>query len=144
MERSEGGEVVVRVVRGPQWGWFGEEVWGRFLKERYLVRAQSDRMGVRLEGMALRAHGARELVSEATALGTVQVPADGQPIVLLADRPTIGGYPKIANVVAADIGRIAQARPGDVIRFSEVSMEEAERLFWKGEERLRWLRGDAR
>jgi antagonist of KipI len=143
MERRAPGEVTVRVVRGPQWEWFSEATRGRFLAEGYRVRAQSDRMGARLEGLALEARDARELVSEAVALGTVQVPADGQPIVLLADRPTIGGYPKIASVIGADIGLIAQARPGDVVRFRAVSPEEAERLFWKGEERLRWLRGGA-
>jgi antagonist of KipI len=127
-----------------QWDWFDAEVRARFLDATFLVGGHSDRMGVRLQGESLPVREERQLVSEAVAVGTVQVPPDGQPIVLLADGPTIGGYPKIASVIGADMGIVAQARPGDVIAFREVSFDEAERLFWKRRERLAWLRGEVR
>jgi antagonist of KipI len=131
---------VVRLIRGPQWGWFDHDAHAQFLRETFEISAQSNRMGVRLAGVPLRLRENRELISEATALGTIQVPHDGQPIVLLADRPTIGGYPKIATVIAADLGRVAQACPWDRVRFREVSLEDAERLFWRREQTLAWLR----
>lgn len=115
----------LRIVRGPQADWFSAETWGTLLARAFTVTVRSDRMGVRLDGPPLLLPEPRELLSEGVAAGTIQVPPDGQPIVLLADRQTIGGYPKIANVVAADLGRLAQRRPGDTVRFERIELEAA-------------------
>jgi antagonist of KipI len=90
-------------------------------------------MGFRLAGAKLGLAQPRELLSEATSAGTIQVPPDGNPIVLMADHPTTGGYPKIANVVAADLDVLAQVKPGDEIRFSEISIEKAHSLYRRRE-----------
>ncbi|HUL52653.1 MAG TPA: biotin-dependent carboxyltransferase family protein [Opitutaceae bacterium] len=127
---------IVRVVRGAQWDWFSAGSRERFLQDRFTVLPRSDRMGLRLTTAApgLVADGRREMVSEGVATGTVQVPPDGQPIVLLADRQTIGGYPKIANVASIDQSLLAQLRPGDTVGFREVSLAEAHEL-WLAAER---------
>ncbi|MER3486908.1 MAG: allophanate hydrolase, partial [Chloroflexota bacterium] len=96
-----------------------------FLSHIYRVSAKADRTGVRLEGPRLTHRNGADLVSEGIANGAVQVPGDGQPIVLLAARQTVGGYVKIATVIGADLDRLAQARPGDRVTFHEVSPEDA-------------------
>ncbi len=115
----------IRLLRGPQADWFAVETWNTLLARAFLVTTHSDRMGVRLAGPLLPLAQPRELLSEGVVAGTVQVPPDGQPIVLLADRQTIGGYPKLATVVAADLGRLAQRRPGDAVRFEVVHLATA-------------------
>jgi KipI family sensor histidine kinase inhibitor len=117
-------EPTVRVVRGAQADEFGAE----FHSTRYTVTPQADRMGVRLRGPALVRASTRELLSSPVAPGTVQVPPDGEPIALLADAQTIGGYPQIAHVIAVDLPLVAQLRPGDALRFREVTLEEAHEL----------------
>jgi antagonist of KipI len=121
----------VRVIRGPQWEWFNPETQARFLQERFTVTPRSDRMGLRLatSGPGLTDQMLREMVSEGVATGTVQVPPDGQPIVLLAERQTIGGYPKIATVVTVDLPVLAQLRPGDSVGFRDTSVAEAQELW---------------
>jgi allophanate hydrolase subunit 2 len=86
---------------------------------------EMDRMGVRLQGPAVAHRASADIISDSIPLGAVQIPADGQPIILLADRQTTGGYPKIAVVVSEDLFRLAQATPGQVIRFREISLSEA-------------------
>lgn len=115
----------VRVVLGPQDDFFTAEAIGTLLQSTYRVSARTDRMGCRLEGPKLEHARGFNIVSDAIPLGAVQVPGAGEPIVLLADRQTTGGYPKIATVVLPDIRRFAQARPGDAIRFSAVTPEQA-------------------
>jgi antagonist of KipI len=114
--------VPIRCLSGPQHDWFAD---GAFFAHEYEVAPASDRMGVRLKGTPL-ARKPGELVSEAVAPGAVQVTNDGLPIVLGVDGQTIGGYPKVAHVVRADLDRLAQLRPGDRVRFARVSLEEAE------------------
>jgi antagonist of KipI len=126
----------VRVIRGPQSEWFGADGGERFLSERFTVTARSDRMGLRLVGPALGGGKLPEMISEGVATGTVQVPPDGQPIVLLADRQTIGGYPKIANAATIDLSLLAQARAGDTIGFREVSVAEAQQLWLAAERQI--------
>lgn len=138
------GEVRVRVVRGPQASWFDEPVRRLLHDEPYRVSLRSDRMGLRLEGPELTLAAPRELASEAVAAGSIQVPPDGRPIVLLAERQTIGGYPKIANVVTADLGRLAQLRPGDTVRFAEITVPEALGLWRAQEQNVAWLRAGIR
>lgn len=113
----------LRVVDGLQAGWFDL---GAFLNGRYAVSSTSDRMGVRLKGTPLRRAHAGELVSEPVCPGAIQVTNDGQCVILGVDGQTIGGYPKIAHVIWADLDAVGQLRPGDAVAFSRVSLGEAE------------------
>jgi biotin-dependent carboxylase-like uncharacterized protein len=115
----------LRVLPGAQSDWFQAE---DFFPQEFLVTPASNRMGLRLRGRPLRLP-ARELVSEPVCPGSVQVTRDGQCIVLGVDGQTIGGYPKIAQVISADRDRLGQLRPGDRLRFVMVSLDEAERLY---------------
>ena len=118
-------EPTVRVVRGAQADEFGRVLYGTEFK----ILPQSDRMGVRLGGPRLaRIGGQEDLVSSAVAPGTVQVPPDGQPIILMADAQTIGGYPKVAHVINVDLPLVAQLRPGDRLKFAEITLAEAQDL----------------
>ena len=111
----------VRVVRGAQ----ADEFEADFLPQSFTVSPQSDRMGLRLRGVAAQRASRRELLSAAVVPGTIQVPPDGQPIILLADAQTLGGYPQIAHVITVDLPLLAQLRPGERVSFREVSLEEA-------------------
>lgn len=120
----------IRVVLGPQAGHFTEAAVQQLVGAPFEVTREADRMGVRLRGAAL-AHASeaqREIISDATVPGSMQVPGNGQPIVLLADAQTAGGYPKIATVISADLARVADARPGSVLRFQRVDVATAEQL----------------
>jgi len=127
---------VVRVTKGTQWDWFSEEAQYKFFENRYDVLPKSDRMGLRLFGAQLTLNAPREMVSEAVAHGSIQVPPEGQPIVLMADRQTIGGYPKIADVISVDLPLLAQLRPGDSVIFTSVSLVLAQELFLAQEHAL--------
>lgn len=118
--------VRLRVVLGPQADAFAGEVVTRFLEETWDVGASSDRIGCRLAGPRLAHLGPAEIVADGMLPGCIQVPPDGQPIVMLADSPTTGGYPKIATVIEADLGLLAQVLPGEGrVRFDPVSVDEA-------------------
>jgi antagonist of KipI len=106
----------------------------------YQASAKSDRMGVRLSGPPLVGEGIAERVSAAVLPGTIQVPPDGQPIVLLADAQTIGGYPRLGQVIAADLSKAAQLRPGARVRFLPVTLEVAEAALAVRERAIGWLR----
>jgi allophanate hydrolase subunit 2 len=112
---------------GPQDDLFKAEGIATFLSSEYTVTPHADRMGVRLAGPAITHLSGADIISDGIPAGAVQVPGDGQPIVMLADRQTTGGYPKIACVIRSDRDLIAQARPGDRVRFKKVSLEEAQR-----------------
>lgn len=121
-------DLLVRIVLGPQEDRFGEKGIATLLQSEYRVSPSSDRRGVRLDGPPLEHRGgaaSAEVPPEGTALGAIQVPADGQPIVLGPDRPITGGYAKIGTVIGADFPLIAQAKPGSSLRFQAVSLEEA-------------------
>lgn len=134
-----GNDGPVRVMLGPQDDHFVPEAIADFLASDYQVTAQSDRMGVRLEGKALvhRTPAAADIVSDGVTPGVIQVPGNGQPIILLADCQTVGGYPKIATVISADLPRLAQAKPGQPLRFTTVDAagarqaREAEEARWQ-------------
>lgn len=130
----------VRAVRGPEWGWFTPEAQHVFFATEWRATQQADRMGVRLEGPALALLKPREMISSAVNSGVVQVPAGGQPIVLLPSRQSIGGYPRLAAVVAADLGVIAQLRPGETIKFTEVALPTAHDLLLARERDLGRIR----
>lgn len=128
----------IRVVLGPQDDEFGSSV-ELFLKSDWRISAMSDRMGYRLEGPEIaHAHG-HNIVSDGTVNGSIQVPGSGKPIVLMADRGTTGGYPKIATVISADLGRLAQMQAGRTIRFVAVSIETAQDEMRRMETLLRAL-----
>jgi allophanate hydrolase subunit 2 len=119
---------MVRIVLGPQEDRFGEKGIATLLQSEYRVSASSDRRGVRLEGPPLEHLGGpagAEIPPEGTALGAIQVPADGRPIVLGPDRPITGGYAKIGTVISADFSLVAQAKPLSILRFQAVSLDEA-------------------
>jgi biotin-dependent carboxylase-like uncharacterized protein len=118
----------VRALPGRQWDAFTQAAHADFVSAAFTVTPQSERMGYRLQGPALDMAVARQMLSEATCFGTVQVPADGAPIVLMADRQTTGGYPKIAQVASVDLPVLAQTPPGAAIRFQMITLEEAQRL----------------
>ncbi|SDX58814.1 5-oxoprolinase subunit C family protein [Hymenobacter psychrophilus] len=131
---------VLRAVRGPEYGQFTAASQGAFWAEEFQVTPASNRMGSRLAGPALlRAADAPELLSAAVTFGTVQVPPGGQPIVLLADHQTTGGYPRLALIAAADWSRLAQVPPGGTLRFQEISLPEAQQLYLAQEDQLRQL-----
>ena len=126
----------LRFIAGPQWHAFSSEARKRFVSQPFTISARSDRMGYRLEGPELQLTRPLEMVSEATSFGTVQVPPDGHPIVLMADRQSAGGYPKLAYVASADLPRLAQAAPGTSIRFTQVDQQAAERAWLHFEDQL--------
>ncbi len=126
----------LRVVLGPQDDRFTDEGRRVFLTSRYTVTPQSDRMGCRLTGPTIAHTSGPDLVSDGTPPGAVQVAGDGVPIVLLADRGTAGGYTKIATVVSADLSALAQAAPGDTVRFEAVTIPGAHELIREREAAL--------
>lgn len=130
------GQVRLRVVEGTHRGEFPPDA----LDSPFVVSKQSDRMGIRLEGAKLQRANPRELLSAPVAPGTVQVPPDGQPIILFADAQTIGGYPRLAHVAAVDWPILAQRRPGDALRFEWISHEQAAALAQERERVLAWLK----
>ncbi|NLI82181.1 MAG: biotin-dependent carboxyltransferase [Deltaproteobacteria bacterium] len=119
----------LRVVPGPQDEYFDQKM-ERFLSSQYIVTSHADRMGVRLEGPSIqRDPGCPEsIVSEPSMPGNIQIPPDGKPIILLVEQ-TIGGYAKIATVITPDLWRIAQAKPGDILRFCPVTLDEAHHAY---------------
>jgi antagonist of KipI len=129
----------IRVTPGPQCDLFGDLRESPLVTSAYTVREQSNRMGIRLQGQPLPAgHG--EMLTEGVSLGAIQVPADGQPIILFVEHQTTGGYPKIANVCSADMHRVGQLRPRDTVRFTPVTFEQAHALFLELESEIARLR----
>lgn len=115
----------VRVMLGPQDDVFSQGQIDAFLSNPWTVTAKGDRMASFLDGERLHHERGYDIVSDGIAMGAIQVPGDGLPIVLMADRQPTGGYPKIATVIGADLGRLAQAQPGSIVRFGSVPLEAA-------------------
>jgi antagonist of KipI len=126
-------EITARVILGPHQDAFTKEALDTFLSSAYEITPQSDRMGYRLNGPELKHKTSADIISEAIPLGGIQVPANGQPIILMADRQTTGGYTRIATVIAADMPKLAQAAPGSVVRFEEIGVDEAHELYLRKE-----------
>ncbi|MFZ5495864.1 MAG: biotin-dependent carboxyltransferase family protein [Verrucomicrobiota bacterium] len=118
----------VRAMTGPEWDWFSAEAQRAFFASEWEATREADRMGVRLHGPELTLGRPREMISSAVNTGVVQVPPSGQPIVLLPSRQSVGGYPRIAAVAAADIGRFTQLRPGEQVRFERIPLVVAHQL----------------
>lgn len=115
----------IRVMLGPQDDYFAPDAIARFLAAEWRVGARSDRMAYALEGPRVPHARGHDIVSDGAAMGAVQIPGSGAPFVLMADRQPTGGYPKIATVIGADLGRLAQRRPGEAVRFETVTWEAA-------------------
>ena len=119
---------VLRVTEGPQSDWFPESARRLFYESRYRVAEESNRMGIRLEGAIVPVPSGGEMISEGVSLGAIQVPEGRKPIILFVEQQTTGGYPKIANVISADLHSLGQLRPRDEIRFERVDGETARAL----------------
>ena len=120
---------IIRVLKGPQFDYFSKESQKDFFSKDYKITNLTDRMGMRLEGTTIKNTVSTNIRSEGITKGAIQVPADGQPIVLLTDYPTIGGYPKIANVISSDYHCLVQKIPGEKILFQNVELQKAELLY---------------
>lgn len=129
---------VIRVVDGPQADWFSDAARNAFYDGTYRLTEESNRMGLRLDGPAIpkAKDSDGDMLSEGVSLGAIQIPASGLPIILFVEQQTTGGYPKIANVISADLASLGQLRPRDEIRFERVEMETARMLL---HEREKWL-----
>jgi antagonist of KipI len=127
---------VLRVTPGPQSDWFPDSAQQIFYGNAYRVAEESNRMGLRLEGAAIPAPAGGRMISEGIALGAIQVPDGGLPIILFVEQQTTGGYPKIANVISADLHSLGQLRPRDEIRFERVEWETARSLLREQEDLL--------
>ena len=119
----------IRTTKGTNFDYFSQEAKNKFFTEEYQVTKLSDRMGMRLEGPKLENIVNTNIKSEGLVKGVIQVPADGNPIIMFSDHGSIGGYPKIAVVITADHDKAAQLMPGSKIKFKEVNLDEAESLF---------------
>lgn len=127
---------LLRVVAGPQLGWFSEPALVGLFGGEFIVDARSDRSGIRLKGPELRRQRSENFGSQGVLPGAIQVPPDGQPIVLGWDGPVTGGYPVIAGVIAADLGRLAQLKPGDKVGFLALDPDEARSAWLDQQEAL--------
>ena len=126
----------IRVILGPQQEYFTEEAVATLFGAEFRISTSADRMGMRLDGPRLCHRNGWDIVSDAIATGAIQVPGSGQPILLLADHQTTGGYPKIATVISTDIPVVGRRRPGDTIRFTAVTVAEGEQLARDEEQHL--------
>jgi antagonist of KipI len=129
-------EPILRIVPGAEWAHFSEEAHAALLSEAFTVTPDANRMGARLTGPPLPLAREEEMLSAGVAPGTLQVPPNGHPILLLADAQTIGGYPKLAHVATVDLPLAAQLRPGDAVRFTELTVREAHELMRERERHL--------
>ncbi|NLW16557.1 MAG: biotin-dependent carboxyltransferase family protein [Firmicutes bacterium] len=132
-------EIVLRFVPGPQTDHFAADAVEQLCAHSYTVAQASDRMGIRLQGAAIEPLQP-DIVSDAIALGSIQIPRDGQPIVMGPDRQTTGGYPKIGTVISVDVRKLAQARPGDKVRFEAVTIAAAQQIVAEQAANLQKLR----
>lgn len=130
---------LIRVMKGPEFELFQEKsLAGLFLNDFKITNA-ADRMGYQLEGPILQLKTAKEMLSSAVAFGTIQVTAQGNPIVLMADHQTTGGYPRILQVLSIDLGKLAQLRPGELIQFELLTLKQAQKLLISREEEMKQL-----
>ncbi|SUM71193.1 urea amidolyase [Staphylococcus saccharolyticus] len=116
---------IIHVIKGPQFDAFSEDIISKFTNSEFEISQQSDRMGYRLSGEKVPPKESADIISEPVALGSIQVPNDGNPIILLNDKQTVGGYTKIATVTQIDLKKLAQLKPGETIRFKWITVEEA-------------------
>ena len=120
---------IIRVIKGTNFDYFSEETQNNFFNQEFKVTKLADRMGIRISGRKLENIVSTNIKSEGLVRGVIQVPADGEPIIMLSDHGTIGGYPKIGVVISADMDLVGQLTPGSIMYFKEVSLEEAQNIF---------------
>ena len=132
----------LRVVLGPQDDMFSKQGIDTFLSQEYTVTSDFDRMGCRLEGPFIAAKDTVDMISDGIAYGSVQVPSHGKPIILLADHQTTGGYPKIATVASVDIPKLVQRKTDHRIRFTAISVQEAQKLYREEEKAYEKMRSE--
>ncbi len=130
---------IIRVLPGTEFKRFDASSQQNLYKKTYTITTQSDRMGYRLSGESLTLSESFNLLSEGVTFGTIQVPSNGQPIILMADHQTTGGYPKIGQVISADLPKLAQLQPNATVQFQRVTMAEAERAFFDSEKIIRTI-----
>lgn len=140
LKEYEENKATIRVILGPEEEIFSKKGIKNFLETEYTVGAEFDRMGMRLEGSYIESKRGSDIISDGIALGSIQVPSHGKPIILLADRQTTGGYGKIATVISVDLPKLVQRRMDDKIRFVAVTVEEAQRLLLLEERELQDMR----
>lgn len=131
---------IIRVIKGSQYDHFTDSSKNELIEQSFFITNQSDRMGYRLSGPNMKLQKQRSLLSEAVSNGSIQVPPDGNPIILLADHQTTGGYPKIAQMISVDLPLIGQVKPGEAIHFSLITLEKAEHLYLQKEQQLKELK----
>ena len=119
----------IRVLKGPQMNYFLQKIIKNFYSNSFTISNTTNRMGVRIEGNTISSIKSHNIMSEGIVKGSIQVPGNGDPIILMAEHPSIGGYPKIATVILADIAKIAQLTVGTQFNFKEVSLSEAENIY---------------
>ena len=139
-EKFDDDSVKVRVVMGPQDSKFSKQGIETFLSSEYTVTSEFDRMGCRLDGAYIAPKESSDIISDGIAFGSIQVPAHGKPIILLADRQTTGGYAKIATVASVDIPKIVQRKTDHKIRFEAITVQEAQKLYLKEQKELDKMR----
>ncbi|HXH31328.1 MAG TPA: biotin-dependent carboxyltransferase family protein [Bacteriovoracaceae bacterium] len=133
---------VIRVLRGPEWDLIpGHD---HFFLDDFILSSQSDRMGYRIQGESAVFSHNQEMISSAVTYGTIQIPPDGHPIILMADRQTTGGYPRIGHVITADLPKVAQVLPGKKIKFQEVSIRQAQEACVLLESKIKKIEGALR
>ena len=140
LKEYEENKSTIRVILGPEEEVFSKKGIKNFLETEYTVGAEFDRTGMRLEGAYIESKRGSDIISDGIALGSIQVPSHGKPIILLADRQTTGGYGKIATVISVDLPKLVQRRMDDKIRFVAVTVEEAQRLLLHEERELQDMR----
>jgi len=126
----------IRVILGPQDDYFTKDGLHVFLNSFYEITANSDRMGYRLKGPKIKSKNGSDIITDGIPLGSIQVPRNGMPIVMLADRQTTGGYAKIATVISVDVDKFAQMKPGNKVKFTQVNLEEAHQLLGEREKNI--------
>ena len=126
---SESPDSIIRVIKGTNFDYFSPKAQNQFFNQEFSVTKLADRMGIRLSGYKIKNIVNTNIKSEGLVRGVIQVPADGDPIIMLSDHGTIGGYPKIGVVISADLDRVGQLTPGSTVNFKEVSLEEAQNIF---------------
>ena len=123
--------ITVRAIPGPQDDMFSEQEVAKFFSQVWTVTNQTDRMGIRLEGEAITSKNGVDIISDGIVFGSIQIPKNGKPIILMADHQTTGGYAKIATVISTDLPLLAQARPNTTIHFAKISVRKAQKLVKK-------------
>lgn len=122
-------QIIARVVLGPQDDHFTQEGLNTFLSSKYQITNDSDRMGYRLTGPKITHNNGPDIISDGIVMGSIQVPGHGSPIIMMADRQTVGGYTKIATIITPDINSIGQLKPGDIIKFAAIDIKKAHDIY---------------